>query len=122
MLNTKDWGSISTTDILNSSRSEHETNAVKLPRLKHSERVKMGKVNINLLRNKTKLLREMFWDKVDVLIISEKNFIHLFLRRSSIWNHSQKHTDLVEVTKGLYHGTQQGRDSMKTYSTSISQV
>ena len=60
MLNTKDWGSISTTDILNSSRSEHETTAAKLPRLKHLERVKMGEVNINLLRNKIKLLREMF--------------------------------------------------------------
>ena len=42
----------------------------------------------------------MFSGKVDVLIISEENFIHLFLGRSSTWNHSQKHTDFIEVTKG----------------------
>ena len=57
--------------VLNRSRSKNETNALKLPGVKNPERVRIGQVNINSPRNKNELLREVFRDKVDVLMISK---------------------------------------------------
>lgn len=51
VLNLRNCKSILTTDILNSSRPEINTNALKNP-----ERNIIGQVNINLLRNKIELL------------------------------------------------------------------
>lgn len=63
VLNTNDCGSISTTDILNSSASENETSGLKL-RLKNPERFIIGQVNIILLRNKFRLLKEIIRPKL----------------------------------------------------------
>ena len=51
VLNLRNCKSILTTDILNSSRPEINTNALKSPK-----RNIIGQVNINLLRNKIELL------------------------------------------------------------------
>ena len=63
VLNTNDCESISTTGILNSSASENETSSLKL-RLKNPERVIIGQVNIILLRNKFRLLKEIIRPKL----------------------------------------------------------
>ena len=55
----KDCESIPTIGILNRSRSENETNALKILRLKNPLRVIIGQVNINSLRNKIELLRDI---------------------------------------------------------------
>ena len=71
VLNTKYCKSISTIGILNSSKSENETNDLKLLILKNPVRIINGQVNIISLRNIIKLLREIVQDKVDMLMISE---------------------------------------------------
>ena len=70
MINKSDCESISTADILNSSTPVKETNALKLQRLKNPEKQIIGKVNINSLRNKFHLLKEILREKTDVLMIS----------------------------------------------------
>ena len=63
VLNTNDCESIPTTDILNSSASENETSGLKL-RLKNAERFIIDQVNIILLRNKFRLLKEIIRPKL----------------------------------------------------------
>ena len=70
VLNANDCEFISSADILNSNTSEKETNALKLLRLKNPDRVTIGQVNINSLRNKFHLLKDIVRDKIDVLMIS----------------------------------------------------
>ena len=43
-------------------------------RLKNSNKVISGHININSLRNKFELLTEMVWDKVDLPMISKTKF------------------------------------------------
>ena len=71
VLNTKYCESISTTAVLDSSRFDNDTNSLKLLRLKNSENVIIGQVNIILLTNKIELLRKIIWDKVDIIMISK---------------------------------------------------
>ena len=47
-------------------------------RFKNSNKVIIGHININSLRNKFELLTEMVWDKVDLLMISETKLHSLF--------------------------------------------
>ena len=49
----------------------NENNSLKNLRLKNSNKVIIGHININSLRNKLELLTEMVRDKVDLLILSE---------------------------------------------------
>ena len=74
LLNTKNCESISNKIILNtntSNEANHENNILKNLRLKNSNKVIIGHININSLRNKFELLTEMVRDKVDLLMISE---------------------------------------------------
>ena len=71
VLNTKYCESISTIGILNSSKSENETNDLKLLILKKPVRIIIGQVNIISLRNKIELLREIVRDKVHMSMISK---------------------------------------------------
>ena len=47
-------------------------------RFKNWNKVIIGHININSLRNKFELLTEMVWDKVDLLMISETKLHSLF--------------------------------------------
>ena len=74
LLNTKNCESISNKSILNtntSNEANNENNVLKNLRLKNSNKVIIGHININSLRNKFELLTEMVRDKVDLLMISE---------------------------------------------------
>ena len=76
LLNTKNCESISNKPILNlnlntSNEANNENNVLKNLRLKNSNKVIIGHININSLRNKFELLTEMVRDKVDLLMISE---------------------------------------------------
>ena len=51
---------------------------MKILRLKNSNKVIIGHININSLRNKFELLTEMVWHKVDLLMISETKLHSLF--------------------------------------------
>ena len=51
---------------------------MKILRLKNSNKVIIGHININSLRNKFELLTEMVWHKVDLLMISEAKLHSLF--------------------------------------------
>ena len=68
---------ISTKSILNTSTSNEvnnrNNNVLKNLRLKNSNKVIIGHININSLGNKFELLTEMVQDKVDLLMISETN-------------------------------------------------
>ena len=74
LLNTKNCESISNKSILNTNTSNegnNENNVLKSLKLKNSNKVIIGHININSLRNKFELLTEMVRDKVDLLMISE---------------------------------------------------
>ena len=74
LLNTKNCESISNKSILitnTSNEANNENNVLKNLRLKNSNKVIIGHININSLRNKFELLTEMVRDKVDLLMISE---------------------------------------------------
>ena len=76
LLNTKNCESISNKPILNlnlntSNEANNENNVLKNLRLKNSNKVIIGHININSLGNKFELLIEMVQDKVDPLVISE---------------------------------------------------
>lgn len=71
VLDTKYCESTSTIGILNSRKSENQTNDLKLLILEKPVRIIIGQVNIISLRNKIELLREIVRDKVDMLMISE---------------------------------------------------
>ena len=79
LLNTKNCESISNKSILNtntSNEANNENNVLKNLRLKNSNKVITGHININSLINKFELLTEMARDKVDLkfeikLLISE---------------------------------------------------
>ena len=74
LLNTKKCEPISTKSILNKNTSDeanNENNVLKNLRLKNSNKVTIGHININSLRNKFELPTEMVRDKVDLLMISE---------------------------------------------------
>ena len=65
---------ISTKSILNTNNSNgvynESNNLLKNVRLKNSNKVIIGHININSLRNKFELLTEMVRDKVDLLMLS----------------------------------------------------
>lgn len=61
----------------------------KLQRLKSQERVIIGQVNNNLLRNKFYSLKKIARDKIDVLMIFKTKLILLFPR--------QNYTELIEL-------------------------
>lgn len=63
----------------------------KLQRLKSQERVIIGQVNNNLLRNKFYSLKKIARDKIDVLMIFKTKLILLFPR--------QNYTELIELAK-----------------------
>ena len=74
LLNTKNCESISNKSILNTNTSNegnNENNVLKSLKLKNSNKVIIGHININSLRNKFELLTEMVRDKVDLLMIFE---------------------------------------------------
>ena len=74
LLNTKNCEPISTKSILNtnaSNEANNENNVLKNVRLKNSNKVTIGHININSLRNKFELFTEMVRDKVELLMISE---------------------------------------------------
>ena len=74
LLNTKNCESISNKSILitnTSNEANNENNVLKNLRLKNSNKVIIGHININSLRNKFELLTEMVRDKVDLLMIFE---------------------------------------------------
>ena len=74
LLNTKNCEPISTENILNtntSNEAKNENNLLKNLRLKNTNKVIIGHININSLRNKFELLTEMVRDKVDLRMISE---------------------------------------------------
>ena len=67
----------------------HSKHALKLMRLKNPQRVIIGQVNINSLRNKFHLLKEIVRDKTDVSMISIKKFdssfpeVHIYMESYS---------------------------------------
>lgn len=63
----------------------------KLQRPKSQERVIIGQVNNNLLRNKFYSLKKIARDKIDVLMIFKTKLILLFPR--------QNYTELIELAK-----------------------
>ena len=74
LLNTKNCESISNKSVLNtntSNEANNDNNVLKNLRLKNSNKVIIGHININSLRNKFEILTEMVRDKVDSLMISE---------------------------------------------------
>ena len=74
LLNTKNCESISNKSILNtntSNEANNENNVLKNLRLKNSNKVITGHININSLKHKFELLTEMVPDKVDLLMIYE---------------------------------------------------
>ena len=60
-------------DIHTSDEVNNENNVLKSLRLKNSEKVIIGHINVNSL--KFELLAEMVRDKVNLLMFSETNFI-----------------------------------------------
>ena len=102
LLNTKNCESISTKSILNTNTSNEaniENNVLKNLRLKNSDKVIIGHININSLRNKFELLTEIVRDKVDLLMISEKNSILYSQTLNFTWNLTQNHTGLTGIGK-----------------------
>ena len=80
-LNTINCESISTKSILNANTSNaanSENNVLKNLRLKNSNKVIIGHISNNSLRNKFELLIEIAPDKVDLLITSETKLAYLF--------------------------------------------
>ena len=57
-------------------------NILKNLRLKNSEEVIIGHININSVKNKFEPLTEMVREKVDLLLISERKLDYSFHRRS----------------------------------------
>ena len=75
LLNSKNCESISAKSILNTNTSNEansENNVLKNLRLKNSNKVIVGHININSLRTKFELLTEMVRDEVDLLMISQR--------------------------------------------------
>ena len=74
LINTKTCEPISTKSILHTNtfnETKNENNLLKNLRLKNSNKVIIGHININSLRNKFELLTKMVRDKADLLMISE---------------------------------------------------
>ena len=82
LLNTKNCESISAKSILNTNASDEENienNVLKNLRLKSPNKVIIGHININSLRNKFELLTEMVQDKINLLMISKTKLDSSFL-------------------------------------------
>ena len=99
--NAKNWESIPTKSILNAYRSNEANNENKILknlRLKNLEKVIIGHININSLRNKFELLTEMLreliccWFQKQSLIIYSQTL-------NFTWNLARNHTDLLGIAK-----------------------
>ena len=90
--NAKNWESIPTKSILNTYRSNEANNENKILknlRLKNLEKVIIGHININFLRNKFELLTEMVRELICCW----------FQTLNFTWNLARNHTDLLGIAK-----------------------
>ena len=100
--NFQNYESISNKSILNtntSNEANNEDNVLKNLRLKNSNKVIIGHININSLRNKFELLTEMVQDKVDLLMISETKFDCSFPNAQFYMKSYSNHTGLTGIAK-----------------------